>query len=773
MTVFDRGQLERFGRKSVPGVAPRIEQDILPNAPGLETPPPVSSGSTILQQFTATMASAGMLADEVAQTVRQAEYLDEKSIRDAQAESEAQARRDRAVLIPRIRSEILSGKIVKTDPDQTDEDFAIQVAAAQVPEGMADAYRQEFVDGFAPVVAGAIADRNARAIEIARQEQTMAIVNGAVGVTDPSKLAEISSQLQSANPNVGPEKAREAVGLRALQWAGSANDPAEGRKALNAAKEFLGPGYGPETETVAADIARAEAGIANKEATKKEEDQDQAINDLARMEMDGATTTAMRAFVENDPRFSEVARNGQLKRIDGIDEGKINEAQYLNSNTLARRIGLGDWIGGSKEATLQEVVRRSGLGVDDPEFLSWPAADRLLDGMLVQEKADADRMIVDQMMWDIAETGRTKSPATDNMDESILRSLSARGVVNGIDTGESFTFSGVLNPTALAEFAKASNHVPRPVREQIIAGASSQDPAHIAEALTVWSAVHFRDPELASRVPLYGDGAVRARFVAARLNADLPWSKRADDAAIRDAIQRMGPQLLRLDPKYAEMPAEKKQLILWGKGNDEKVSADTAYSEALKSIEAATFSDYTGVGQGSWPFGRKNPKIPHSMVYRYQELAAEEFEYQRSFIPTDQEAAKAAKAFATARLFGEYPTTEWGDQVRYMNSGEIAPNAAMLRTDLNKSVGDDNAENLWNNAMPTWVGNGWAFASLDPPYNYYVDDDGGVLVLNPNGADVREDVRTRMNKILEERAKGSQRNNALFRRSSTIFGQPD
>lgn len=746
MTSFDRGQLERFRRTVTPGVAPRIERDVTPNAPGLVTPPPVSGGITLAQQLTDLIAQTGQLGREAQQTAAQSQYfdrLDAAKIEDAQRkadqEYEAQARVDAAIDGPRIQAEIASGALRRSDPEQSDEDFARAIASGNVPAGMSDTYRREYETNVAVAASRAIQARNEKAREIALRERTTTLINGAVNVHDADTLQASATALTEANPDIGPEAARQMIGKRALEWAATAGD----RAALDAARAFLGAGYGPELADAESGIALAEARVASKETQRVAEAEDQAVNELAQMEVNGAPTAWLRTFVKNDKRFQSVTRREQLARFDRMDSGNISEAQSINANTLARRVGLGDWIGGTPEATVQEITRRSGLEPTDPQFLPWSSAGQMLDGIDRALRVAADDQIAGAMFAEIDTTGRARTAATDAMDDGILRQLSARGAVTGIDSDGKFTLAGVSNPSMLAEYARATNHVPSQVRDQIIAGAGSQDADQVADALTAWAALDLRDQELAARVNLHGDGAVRARYISARLRQELPRSKWGDDAAVRDAIRREAPNLLRLDPRFNEISKEQVKSTVWFDGG--KIDFAELDTMARKEITKVVRSDYTGIRRGK-------PDIPADMIQRYTDLVAEEFRFHRSFAPTDDLAAQEAKRFAAFRLFSEYPATDWGGTPRFMGLNQVAPDAVALRRDAAASLGEDAAEALWNNSFPEWAGNGWLFRSLDPPFAPALDDNGLPIVLNPGSEWVREETRAGMKLATEARA---------------------
>src|SRR5690606_25188251 len=112
-----------------------------------------------------------------------------------------------------------------------------------------------------------------------------------------------------------------------------------------------------------------------------------------------------------------------------------------------------------------------------------------------------------------------------------------------------------VDPVRFAFFAKGINRVPLHVQESIRAGLTG-DQQQVAEAASVYAALYVQAPDLAHSIELPPEAALRARYIASRLERMGP-SAVAAAGSTRTAVGTLSGVAVKLDPTLAGYkPAE-------------------------------------------------------------------------------------------------------------------------------------------------------------------------------------------------------------------------
>lgn len=724
--------------------------------------------------------------------IRAAARVAEKQAAEEAAASRGLAARDTAAALPRVVSDLNDGKYDDELAKLGSGDFARRFSLDFGGDDFGPAYSEEALDRMLPVLSAAAQRRMDSVVAGARAEAVGAIVQSVPGADDPAALGDALARIRTVDPAMTESAAASAIGKAALDHAvvTAASDPDSASKMLDAATAFLGDRMRTEQA-----IARERVGVA---IDKWEQDRTAAAVDGVYRQLNDPKTPleAVRESVRDDARLSESQRAQFYNTIDIRARQRAGEVQQASTNSLVRDVGLRRWFEDdagtpSPVATAEAIVRRMDItDANDPLFIDADRGLALINTVrgAVDFDTRADR--IGESMRDLlaseSEGGRRYiTPATSADDAAIVRTFADAGILSAVDQGGgSFALRGVADPVRFAFFAKGINRVPIHVQEAIRAGLTG-DQQQIAEAASVYGALYLQAPDLARSIDLPPEAALRARYVASRLERMGPGAV-ADAASIRNAVGNLSSVAVKLDPTIAAYkPDEVLGLAYFKDAGAAAAKRSTFTSEVRTKAEAdirsgvfdseaftdatITPSRYMGLAGNA-----RLDNIPAPVLDSFLGYLSEEFRYAKSLTPSEELAAKGAKAWALDRALADHPPYAWNGTVYFGQKGDPQLPQDAILDDLATPPDDprvdpegfarmarERADDLVNNYVPVWDArqHGYVFRSLADPFELFTTwtaDSVGPLVVNPmervaGGEDMTAKIDTTLNQQREKR----------------------
>lgn len=744
-------------------------------ASGLVPSPSVES--PITEQIAGVLGAAHLLAgtairltaadlDREETEIRAAAREREKAEAKEAAAMRGLAANDAATALPAVLTAIAEGKHDDDLGELGSGYFARRLALEFGDAVDDDSYRAESLDRMLPVLASAAQRRIDAVRGQARTEAVGAILQGVPGTSDPASLANAVTQIRDVDPSISEDAAAATVGKAALEYAVAAAgvNPGKANEMFDAARSFLGDRLKTE-QALAEERLESVLDRFNQDRTREAVDGIYAqLNDAA------VPLETVRQSVRDNPLLSEYQRSGFYNTIDARARQRAAEVQLVSTNSLVRDVGLRRWMPDERGTpsplgTVDWIVRR--MDIADPNNPLFIDADRgiaLINSVRGAVDFDVRTERIGHAMRDMLAPDGTRRayipPATSADDGAIMRAFTDAGIVDTVDQGGgSVVLRGVRDPVRFAFFAKGLNRVPLHVQESIRAGLTG-DQQQIAEAAAVYGALYIQAPDLARSIELPPEAALRARFVASRLERGGPAAV-ADANSIRAAAAQLSSTAVRLDPTIAAYKPEQVLGLAYFKDADAPNARRGTFTSEIRTkaeadIRAGVFdseafreavitpSRFMGIMGNA-----RLDNIPVSVLDSYLSHLSEEFRYAKSLTPSEELAAQGAKAWALDRALTDNPPYAWNGAVYFGRKGDpqlpedailddlaTPPNDPRVNLEGFRKMAADRAEDLRNNYIPVWDARqqGYVFRSIADPYELYTQwtsDNVGPLVVNP------------------------------------------
>jgi len=773
--------IRRFSGGGIPQTG--ITESLL--APGLVDPEfTQSAGARLLGDALRTVGLVGQGFEQKAQNDR----ADAGRAAQAKAENdavEAKAEKfDRGAAVNaaqlymlELQSHSAAGNQILPDGLQGEEMIeAVRGLTAPRTQSGSDSYRAAYEEVFVPRVAGEYVARQ-RVVRDAVADSMLGMLAGSASVTaDTTELRGLLDHAGEALTDI-PESQRTAkILLPALDAASFDGERGEAR--FNAIVSVL-DGRSPDR------VARARSVLDNEKAQQGAARQRTATDRLFKLQNDGVDPNELRAAVTSNLQIDESTRGELLRRIDARQEGDRAETQFNNANSLRRDIVTRRWLPDetgkpSSMAAALEVDRRMYLASDDPQFIPATEGKQLLNQLevVVDEDARFDRVSkafglltgrspavagdAPKIPGEI-DTGSflpgTMPPLTPKDDVAMVRYLGGVGVLDVSSNDGEVVLHSIRDPIRFSVYAGAANRLPADAASIMRAGLTSIDPAQYLNAATAYASLSIHAPHLAKSLELDDTAALRARFIASRVERKGP-SVRFDNEALRSVVTLAARDAALMKPSATNYTDEQAlSLVWWGKANEQKASRPAEVTTRAQEDVAGSMKDsefWKRLGTyDRWAPGRIGgiaiDSVPANVANTYAEVLADEFRFARALTPGEPEAAKAAKAWAIERTLKRHPPMVWNSRLFWTNAPEMsaAPDVERLivedlkRRPAGEVVGPnfdsaraDLVEDLLNNYAPVWdeQQGGFMFYALSDPYSrktIWTDKQVGPLVVDP------------------------------------------
>jgi hypothetical protein len=391
-------------------------------------------------------------------------------------------------------------------------------------------------------------------------------------------------------------------------------------------------------------------------------------------------------------------------------------------------------------------------------------------------------------------------PATEKDDKALMTNYARAGVIAATGDDDAIVMTGIKDPVRFAFYSRNFNRVPADAQAIIRSGLTSPVPEQLLQAATAYAALHLQSPSLARSIDMPPEAAIRARYVATRLERMGP-SVRTDNKELTNAVRSLAGAAVRMDPvliAYTKDQTLGRALLnnanasidnSSGFRRDIQDKAETSFkagvfnSDAFKNrfeegIVINPFKSTTGLDVG---------QVPANVIETYTGFLDEEFRYARSLMPDEGAAVRAAKAWAIDRTLERHPPSAWNKRVYFGVPGSPPAIEADTLKDLAtppigaaegfKDMADARAEDLRAHYVPVWdeTQQGYVFRSQADPFQLYTawsHDKVGPLVVNPYERDP-DDVARRVNEAIDQRRRTKQQPSAATSSPESSATIPD
>ena len=741
--------MSQIARNRVPGLQ---ENDALLrlNAPGLDVTPPDMSGANSFSALE-RMIHAGIAGVSTAAQIG----LEQRAINDRAARErlalDAQAKKiDEGLgaqhaqqILPDILGKIDRGEIALA-PGETPADRANAILADQM-QGQNEAFKAGLQNHASPRILTALESQLTQRQARDQQDLMGTLASRAANGDLAGSLAEAAKLL----PNTSETQRLDAIALPALKTAAANGDTATFDKFV----QQIGP------NKLVPEIAHAKATLAAKTADLEQQQQQQALQEVAALDLAGASEDTIKAYADSSKlspsatlavrnRYTEIAQ-----RREAETQAMIGQAQAANLNDLRRRVDFGHYAG-TPQDLFSELDTRTALPPDNPNFISADHARSILSSLGTAADRNVRLETVTKSLDSVVRTGKPGAQLTGADGPDMLRVLGQQSaIVSGTSDPKTgaFILRSIDRPTDFAKVVRGSNVLPEAAAQLIASGISSPNPDERIAGLTNYAALSLADPGQAASITMQPEDKMRARFVQSRVEDAIAQNPGMllDDSSLRQIVASVDPAAMRIDPTWAKLPKKDLQAYALGKP-DIVTSSGINQEQAIKKAATAVFKDnlrsdrFLESGVARVGISRSTAAlkdVPGNVLDVFAENLATEYAAQRSFTPDDTKAAEAAQKTAFAMTVAKFPPQSWGGEMRFMSQGSAAADPEILRADVAKIVGKDVASDLWANYVPEFVtiGNqvGWQFRSKGgnrDGYPVYARN-GAAFVVNPYVSD--------------------------------------
>lgn len=656
-----------------------------------------------------------------------------------------------AIDLPELLSKIERGEgPFARDPSLTPGQQTMQVVSA-ITEG----FPQPTADGYKRVALDKISAAYQRADDAARADMDGLMLESASSLAvvagDTNELRSAFDAARSVK-GVSELSAVQHTYLLALRSAARAGDAAK----FSMIEAAMPPVFQAER-------AEARAQLENAEIRRRAALEGEAGTRIAERLLAGEPFELLRDAVKSDPNLDANAKLRFLSQMDVAEAQRVREAQSLNANSLQVSIGLGRWYtdargNPSPTATANEVIRRMDLSASDPKHLSADTGLGLLSRIDRQMETDQRLGRIGELFsltntppaaTDPSGAGAGAGasrliPLTPRDDDALIRFYSMQRIVRARpDSSGNAILDGITDPLRLATSTAIAKRLPADLSNSIAAGLASSDSAQFRAAASAFGALSRFAPDQARSIDLQGLGAMRAHFIASRvdrLGADAflnPSAWESNSGQIAAQAEKLNPDTLNLTS------AQIAGAVFFGdssstRGRDEArvtTAARDAFTAAFK--ESPAWKDRASRDQTTLGFGGASiDSIPAEVVGEYRANLEAEYRAAKSFMPNESSAAAAARTWAFDRTIKRYPPLTWGGRVYFTNAPGTPSDSSVetliendLRTPpdgVERTPEFDSArqgiiDDLRNNYIPVWRQDqrGFVFVSKADPFSLY------------------------------------------------------
>jgi|GEM_PF-5145283 len=767
-----------FTRVNRAAPAPRTGITETLQTPGLVTPPPVSQGAILANQLGQALGMVGAVAGDITAVARQ-----RKAEQDHIDKEHAAVWRGNGNLEGRKSLAIFRQQLANNDPNTVPppglpvDEWAEKLAAeyvqtkGEMPSAYVEGFRQEFV---APFV-GSLTQYTQAQIDAANKETMADLAGAAASAEDVAGVSEILNNGLKINPTATHHELLSTIVVPAARAAAINGDTHR----LAVLEQVLGASFPTEVAQMRATHAEA--------LQRRQQGQEQAaFGELDRLDNDRTPAPRMREWVEGQPDLDPTTKRRMLDRVEVIERRNLTDAQGTATNTITRDVTLRRWMPDASgtpnpAATVDHIVKRMDLDPKDPQFIDADRGGHLLNQVQGTLKHDARVSQIGEAMANMTAATGSKAPqmpATEKDDRALMANYARAGVIAAAGDADSIVLTGIKDPVRFAFFSRNFNRVPADAQALIRSGLTSAVPQQLEQAATAYAALHLQAPALARSIELPPQAAIRARYIATRIERLGP-SVRTSNGELANAVRSLANAAVQMDPVLIAYTKDQTLgRVLMGNASASISSSSSfaldVHNKAEAAFKAGVFHSDAFKGrfeEGSvWnPFnprsGLEVGQVPANVLESYVGFLDEEFRYARSLMPDEQSAVKTAKAWAMDRTLERHPPSAWNGRVYFGAPGTPAAIEADILGDLNTppvgaaagfpQMAEDRAEDLKAHYIPVWddTQGGYVFRSAADPFQLYTQWGGGSvgpLVVNPYERNP-DDVAARVNEAIDNR----------------------